>query len=142
MHTGEVHCDMQCLLNWGPMLLHRTLSAKCTSETLTFPAGQQALPGAMEEAALRELPPWMRAEASVSVSRSADSTGAAQVTAQQGMQQHASSTEQQDLQVRNTVICGILDKVPPCTGLLNVDVLRQLAATSRCRIISSGQIKS
>ncbi|CAL5228299.1 g11405 [Coccomyxa viridis] len=61
-------------------------------------SGQQLLPGAIEEAALRELPPWMRAEASASVSRSADSTGAAQVTAQQGVQQHASSTEQQDLQ--------------------------------------------
>ena len=67
--------------------------------TLICPAGQQVLPGAMEEAALRELPPWMRAEASMSVSRSADSTGAGQVTAQQGAQQHASSTEQQDLHV-------------------------------------------
>ena len=115
---------MQCLLSWGPMFLHRKPSARCTSKTLIFPAGQQALPGAIEEAALRELPPWMRAEASVSVSRSADSTGAAQVTAQQGVQQHASSTEQQDLQVRHAIICGVLDKGPPCTGLLNVDVLR------------------
>lgn len=52
----------------------------------------------MEEAAIRELPPWMRAEASRSVSRSADSTGNAHFGMQQGVQQ-ASSTEQQDLQV-------------------------------------------
>ena len=53
----------------------------------------------LEDVVARELPPWMRAEASASVSRSADSTGAAHFPGQQGAQQ-ASSTEQQSLQVR------------------------------------------
>ena len=53
----------------------------------------------LEDVVARELPPWMRAEASASVSRSADSTGAAQIPRQQGAQQ-ASSTEQESLQVR------------------------------------------
>lgn len=72
------------------------------------PAGQQTVSAAAQEAAIRELPPWMRAEASRSVSRSADSTGAAHLTAQQGVQQHASSTEQQDLQVVLPFMCGRL----------------------------------
>ena len=53
----------------------------------------------LEDVVARKLPPWMRAEASASVSRSADSTGAAQFPGQQGAQQ-ASSTEQESLQVR------------------------------------------
>ena len=52
----------------------------------------------LEDVVARELPPWMRAEASASDSRSADSTGAAQLPGQQGAQQ-ASSTEQESLQV-------------------------------------------
>ena len=75
---------------------HRQLTASAFG---WFGAGQQGVSAAAEEIAARELPPWMRAEASVSVSRSTDSTGAAQqLTA---AQQQASSTDQQDLQVRS-----------------------------------------
>lgn len=60
----------------------------------------------------------------MSVSRSADSTGAAQVTAQQGAQQHASSTEQQDLQVGPPPICGPCMEGPQC-GLLCCGLFKQ-----------------
>ena len=64
-------------------------------------AGQQTVSEPLEEVVARELPPWMRAETSMSVSRSAESTGAAQFPGQQGVQQ-ASSTKQQSLQVRGS----------------------------------------
>ena len=67
----------------------------------------------LEDVVARELPPWMRAEASVSVSRSADSTGAAQFPGQPGTQQ-ASSTEQESLQVSLRAL-GLPSIRPQCS---------------------------